>query len=146
MINVGRLQPDMIFISQKQKRICLLELCHPIDESPTQLQAAVDRKLQTYAPLQVALQRYPASGWKWKSCLGWWEYVASSKYQYLLLSSNFSQFQILNAPLFWRKLPLNLPKSFTSSTRPDMQRFTLKKLFQWASLPTTLVGDSELQP
>ena len=35
-----------------------------MDESPTQLQAAVDRKLQTYAPLKVALQRYPASGWK----------------------------------------------------------------------------------
>ena len=36
-----------------------------MDESPTQLQAAVDRKLQTYAPLKVALQRYPspASGW-----------------------------------------------------------------------------------
>jgi len=63
MINVGRLQPDMILISQKQKRIGLLELCRPMDESPTQLQAAVDRKLQTYAPLKVALQRYPASGW-----------------------------------------------------------------------------------
>jgi hypothetical protein len=45
MINVGRLQPDMILISQKQKRIGLLELCRPMDESPTQLQAAVDRKL-----------------------------------------------------------------------------------------------------
>ena len=56
MINVGRLQPDMILISQKQKRIGLLELCRPMDESPTQLQAAVDRKLQTYAPLKVALQ------------------------------------------------------------------------------------------
>jgi hypothetical protein len=53
----------MILISQKQKRIGLLELCRPMDESPTQLQAAVDRKLQTYAPLKVALQRYPASGW-----------------------------------------------------------------------------------
>ena len=56
MIHVGRLQPDMILISQKQKRISILELCRPMDESPTQLQAAVDRKLQTYAPLKVALQ------------------------------------------------------------------------------------------
>jgi hypothetical protein len=63
MINVGSLQPDMILISQKQKRIGLLELCCPMDKSPTQLQVAVDRKLQTYAPLKVALQRYPASGW-----------------------------------------------------------------------------------
>ena len=64
MTNVGRLQPDMILISQKQKRFGLLEPCRPMDESPTQLQAAVDRKQQTYAPLKVALQRYPASGWK----------------------------------------------------------------------------------
>jgi hypothetical protein len=34
-----------------------------MDESPTKLQAAVDRKQQTYAPLKVALQRHPASGW-----------------------------------------------------------------------------------
>ena len=58
MIHVGRLQPDMISISQKQnKRIGILELCRPMDESPTQLQAALDRKLQTYAPLKVALQQ-----------------------------------------------------------------------------------------
>ena len=63
MIHVRRLQPDMILISQKQKRIGILELCRPMDESPIQLQAAVDRKLQTYAPLKVALQQYPASGW-----------------------------------------------------------------------------------
>ncbi len=53
MINVGRLQPDMILISQKQKRIGLLELCRPMDASPTPLQAAVDRKVQTYAPLRL---------------------------------------------------------------------------------------------
>jgi len=63
MINVGRLQPDMILISHKQKRIGLLEICRPMDESLAQLQAAADRKLQTYAPLKIALQRYPASGW-----------------------------------------------------------------------------------
>ena len=63
MIHVGRLQPDMILISQKQKKIGILEVCRPMDESPTQLQAAVDRKLQTYAPLKVALQQYSASGW-----------------------------------------------------------------------------------
>jgi len=45
LVNVGRLQPGMILIPQKQKRIGLLELCRPMDESPTQLQAAVDRKL-----------------------------------------------------------------------------------------------------
>ncbi len=28
-----------------------------------EVRAAVDRKLQTYAPLKVALQRYPALGW-----------------------------------------------------------------------------------
>ena len=55
MMNVGLLQPDMIFISKKQKRIGLLELCRPMDESPTQLQAAVNRKLQTYVPLKVRL-------------------------------------------------------------------------------------------
>ena len=63
MIHVGRLQPDMILISQKQKKIGILEVCRPMDESLTQLQAAVDRKLQTYAPLKVALQQYSASGW-----------------------------------------------------------------------------------
>ncbi len=63
MINVGRLQPDMLLISQKQKKIGLLELCRPMDESPTQLQAVVDQKLKTYATLKVVLQRYPASGW-----------------------------------------------------------------------------------
>ena len=78
----------MILISQKQKRIGLLELCRPMDESPSQLQAAVDRKLQTYAPLNSDILRQAG---QWKSCLGWWEYMASSKYQYLLLSSNFSQ-------------------------------------------------------
>ena len=63
MINIGRLQPDMILISQKLRRIGILDLCRPMDESPSQLQAAADRKLQTYAPIKVALQKYPASGW-----------------------------------------------------------------------------------
>ena len=62
MIHVERLQPDMILISQKQKKMGILEVCRPIGESPTQLQAAVDRKLQTYASLKVALQQFPALG------------------------------------------------------------------------------------
>jgi hypothetical protein len=51
MINIGRLPPDMILISQKLRRIGILDLCRPMDESPSQLQAAADRKLQTYAPI-----------------------------------------------------------------------------------------------
>jgi hypothetical protein len=142
MINVGRLQPDMILISQKQKRIGLLELCRPMDESPTQLQAAVDRKLQTYAPLKVALQRYPASGWT-VEILPWVAGVRG-----LLNPSVFTPiFKFLSIPksqhtALLEETALESAKAFYflhQTRRAAVQRFTLKTLFQGASLPTTLV-------
>jgi hypothetical protein len=64
MINVGRLQPDMVLVSRTLKKIGLLEICRPIDESSSQLQAATARKLRTYAPLLTALKPYLDDGWQ----------------------------------------------------------------------------------
>jgi hypothetical protein len=119
MINAGRLQPDMLLISQKQKKIGLLELCRPMDESLTQLQAAVDRKLQTYAPLKVALQQYPASGWT-VEILPWVVGIRG-----LLKVSVFTPiFKFLSIPKSQRtalleETALESAKALISSTRPD---------------------------
>jgi hypothetical protein len=64
MINVGSLQPDMVLVSNTLKKIGLLEICRPIDESSSQLQAATVWKLQTNAPLLTALTQYLDDGWQ----------------------------------------------------------------------------------
>ncbi len=58
MISVGRLQPDMVLVFRTLEKVGLLEICSPMDESSSQLQAAIARKLRTYASLLTALKPY----------------------------------------------------------------------------------------
>ena len=48
LVSVGRLQPDIVIVSQALKKIALVEVCGPMDESVDQLAAAEMRKLRTY--------------------------------------------------------------------------------------------------
>jgi hypothetical protein len=64
MINVGRLQPDIVLVARTLKKIGPLEICHPMDEFSSQLQAAIARKPRTYAPLLTALKPYLDDGWQ----------------------------------------------------------------------------------
>jgi hypothetical protein len=64
MVSVGRLQPDLILVSRTLKKIGLLEICCPMHESSSQLQAAIAWKLRTYAPLLADLQPCLAGGWQ----------------------------------------------------------------------------------
>ena len=61
---VGRLQPDLVFVSQSRRKIALVELCRPMDDSSEQLAAAHERKMRTYTPLLEALQAYLDAGWQ----------------------------------------------------------------------------------
>ena len=49
---LGHRQPDWIAISAVQKRIAIMDLCHPSDVLPTQLLAAALRKQHAYNPLK----------------------------------------------------------------------------------------------
>ena len=71
MISVGRLQPDMVLVSRILKKIGVLEICRPMDESSSQLQAATARKLRTYATLLTALKTYLDDGWQVKWMRQW---------------------------------------------------------------------------
>jgi len=64
LVSVDRLQPDMVIVSRALKKIALVEVCRPMDESADQLAAAESRKLRTYAPLLDALRKYEADGWQ----------------------------------------------------------------------------------
>ena len=57
-VDIGRWQPDFVLISQKRKKIAILELTRPSDLSPAQMKEAYRRKRQTYAPIPLALQHY----------------------------------------------------------------------------------------
>jgi ribonuclease HI len=65
-MSLSRWQPDFVAVSFKAKKIAILELCRPSDTSPGQLQAAYDRKMNTYGPLVEALGHYSDSGWSVK--------------------------------------------------------------------------------
>eukprot|EP00291_Cryptomonas_curvata_P021615 CAMPEP_0172173828 /NCGR_PEP_ID=MMETSP1050-20130122/13305_1 /TAXON_ID=233186 /ORGANISM="Cryptomonas curvata, Strain CCAP979/52" /LENGTH=157 /DNA_ID=CAMNT_0012845695 /DNA_START=180 /DNA_END=650 /DNA_ORIENTATION=+ len=54
----------MVIVSRALKKIALVEVCRPMDESADQLAAAETRKLRTYAPLLAALRKYEADGWQ----------------------------------------------------------------------------------
>ena len=58
LVSVDRLQPDMVIVTLALKRIALVEVCQPMDESADQLAAAETRKLRSCAPLLDALRRY----------------------------------------------------------------------------------------
>jgi hypothetical protein len=60
---IGRQQPDWLFISEEFKRIAIPDLCRPSDVFPLQLQAAAQRKQQAYSPLEEALSYYTEQGW-----------------------------------------------------------------------------------
>jgi hypothetical protein len=64
MINVGSLQPDTVLVSRTLKKIGILEVCCPTDESSSQLQAVIALKLRTYATLLTALKPYLDDGWQ----------------------------------------------------------------------------------
>ena len=53
-ICVGRLQPDLVFVSQSRRKIALVELCRPMDDSSEQLAAAHERK---YALTRLSWRR-----------------------------------------------------------------------------------------
>ena len=59
----GRRQPDWVLVSQRHKRIAIVDLCRPSDVHPAQLLAAAMRKQQTYLPLLEALRYYSDQGW-----------------------------------------------------------------------------------
>jgi ribonuclease HI len=61
--DLGRWQPDWVFVSAAKKRIALVDLCRPADDHPQQLVAAGIRKQQRYGPLVEALSHYSDNGW-----------------------------------------------------------------------------------
>ena len=61
---VGRLQPDLVLVSQSLRRIAIVEVSRPMDDSSEQLAAAHDRKMRTYTPLIEALKVYLEEGWQ----------------------------------------------------------------------------------
>ena len=63
-ICVGRLQPDLVLVSQSLRKIAIVEVNRPMDGSSEQLAAAHERKMRTYAPLLEALQAYLDEGWQ----------------------------------------------------------------------------------
>ncbi len=52
-MSLSRWQPDFVAVYFKAKKIAILELCRPSDISPGQLQAAYERKLNLYGPLEA---------------------------------------------------------------------------------------------
>ena len=54
-ICVGRLQPDLVLVSNSLKKIGLVEVCRPMDESSDQLATVHARNLRTYGPLMEYL-------------------------------------------------------------------------------------------
>ena len=64
MICIGRLQPDLVLVSQSLRKIAFVEVSRPMDGSSEQLAAARERKIHTYAPLLEALQVYLDEGWQ----------------------------------------------------------------------------------
>ena len=63
-IDIGRLQPDLVLVSQSRRKIAIVEVSRPMDGSSEQLAAAHERKMRTYAPLLQALQTYLDEGWQ----------------------------------------------------------------------------------
>ena len=65
-ICVGRLQPDLVLVSQSLalRKIAIVEVSRPMDGSSELLAAAHERKVRTYAPLLEALQAYLDDGWQ----------------------------------------------------------------------------------
>ena len=61
--DLGRWQPDWVFVSTAKKRIALVDLCRSADGHPHQLVAAGIRKQQRYGPLVEALSHYSDNGW-----------------------------------------------------------------------------------
>jgi hypothetical protein len=66
---LGRRQPDWILVSEKDKKIAIIDLCRPSDVNNAQLLAAAMRKQQAYKPLVQALRHYTEQGW---ASHGWW--------------------------------------------------------------------------
>ncbi len=64
MICIGRLQPDLVLVSQSLRKIAIVEVSRPMDGSSEQLAAAHERKMSTYAPLLEALQVYLDEVWQ----------------------------------------------------------------------------------
>ena len=64
MICVGRLQPDLVLVSQSLLKIAIVEVSRPKDGSSEQLTAVLERKMRTYAPLLEALKVYLDEGWQ----------------------------------------------------------------------------------
>ena len=63
-ICIGRLQPDLVLVSQSLRKIAIVEVSRPMDGSSELLAAAHERKMRTYAPLLEALQAYLNEGWQ----------------------------------------------------------------------------------
>ena len=61
--DLGRWQPDWVFVSDATKRIALVDLCRPADGHPHQLVKAGVLKQQRYGPLVEALAHYSDNGW-----------------------------------------------------------------------------------
>ena len=63
MRDLGRWQPDWVFVSTQHQRIALVDLCRSADGLLDQLTAAGARKQHKYSPLVEALVHYTDNGW-----------------------------------------------------------------------------------
>ena len=63
VMDLGRWQPDWVFVSAAYKRIALVDLSRPADGHPQLLITAGVRKQQRYSPLVEALAQYSDNGW-----------------------------------------------------------------------------------
>ncbi len=106
----------MVLIFRTSRKIGILEICRPMDESSSQLHAALTRKLQTYASLLVALHQNN----RWQLKILPWVVGVRGLYS---TSSATPVFKFLSipaavAPTFLKRQSLNLSKPFTSSSNP----------------------------
>ena len=63
MRDLGRWQPDWVFVSAQYKRIALVDLCRSANGLSNQLTAAGSRKQLKFSPLVEALSHYLDNGW-----------------------------------------------------------------------------------
>jgi hypothetical protein len=63
MRDLGRWQPDWVFVSSQHKRIALVDLCRSADGLPNQVTTAGTWKQYKNSPLLKALIYYSDNGW-----------------------------------------------------------------------------------
>ena len=80
---IGRLQPDLVLVSQSLRKIAIVVVSRPMDGSSEQLEAAYERRMRTYAPASVCRRRV-ASG----SSYEWWSADFSTGLRSIVVSNS----------------------------------------------------------